>query len=203
MNPVIKMINLKHLPLDNIQINSPYGQRSITVNEKYFWWHNGLDLKAEIDTPVYATADGKVMTAAYDNSYGYYVTLDHGKYGTLYAHLSRYEVKVGDSVKPGNIIGYAGSTGDSTGPHLHFEIRLGSYEKFWERAHCDKSVFMNTIDPMPFIDDFLKKQNELTVDEAVNIVQSAAGLEDKTMKYIAEYYKFGHDLVKKLAKAMV
>ena len=200
---VVRMIRLKHLPLDSIQVNSPYGQRNITVNDKYFWWHNGLDLKTHQNAPVYAVADGKVITAAYDNSYGYYVTLDHGKCGTLYAHLSRYDVKAGDSIKSGNIIGYAGSTGDSTGPHLHFEIRLGSYEKFWERAYCDKRVFMNTTDPMLFIEELLKRQSEFTVDEAVNIVQSAAGLEDKTMNYISEYYKFGHDLVKKLAKALI
>ena len=197
------MIKLKHLPLDSIHVNSPYGQRSMTVNGKYFWWHNGLDLKAQQNTPVYAAANGKVMAAKYDNSYGYYVTLDHGKYGTLYAHLSRYNITEGNSVRAGDIIGYAGNTGDSTGTHLHFEIRLGSYEKFWERAHCDKSVFMNTIDPMLFKENLLEKQSEFTVDEAVNIVQDAAGLEDRTMHYITEDYKFGHDLVKKLAKALV
>jgi hypothetical protein len=62
---------------------------------------------------------------------------------------------------------------------------------------------MNTTDPMLFIEELLKRQSEFTVDEAVNIVQSAAGLEDKTMNYISEYYKFGHDLVKKLAKALI
>jgi murein DD-endopeptidase MepM/ murein hydrolase activator NlpD len=198
------MIRLKHLPLDNISISSPYGARSITVNGRYYWWHNGLDLKAQLNTPVYAAAAaGKVMTARYDNSYGYYVTLNHGKFGTLYAHLSRYSVTEGKIVKPGEIIGYAGSTGDSTGPHLHFEMRLGSYENFWDRAHCDRSVFMNTVDPMIFIEDFLNRENNLSVDEAISIVQSAAGLEDKTMDYIARHYRFGDDLVKKLARAIL
>jgi len=198
------MIRLNHLPLDSIQITSPYGIRSITVNGKYYWWHNGVDLMAQLNTPVYAAAAaGKVMTARYDNSYGYYVTLNHGKFGTLYAHLSRYSVTEGKIVKPGEIIGYAGSTGDSTGPHLHFEMRLGSYENFWDRAHCDRSVFMNTVDPMIFIEDFLNRENNLSVDEAISIVQSAAGLEDKTMDYIARHYRFGDDLVKKLARAIL
>jgi len=198
------MIRLNHLPLDSIQITSPYGIRSITVNGKYYWWHNGVDLMAQLNTPVYAAAAaGKVMTARYDNSYGYYVTLNHGKFGTLYAHLSRYSVTEGKIVKPGEIIGYAGSTGDSTGPHLHFEMRLGSYENFWDRAHCDRSVFMNTVDPMIFIEDFLNRENNLSVDEAISIVQSAAGLEDKTMDYIAKHYRFGDDLVKKLARAIL
>ena len=197
------MIRLKHLPLDSIQINSPYGMRSITVNDKYFWWHNGLDLKAQLNTPVYSVADGKVKAAKYDSSYGYYIALDHGKYGTLYAHLARFTVTEGNNVKSGDIIGYAGSTGDAIGTHLHFEIRLGSYESFWERSYCDKRVFMNTTNPMLFIEDYLERQKDFSIEEAVNIVQSAAGLEDKTMDYMAKYYRFGDDLVKKLAKAIV
>lgn len=197
------LIRLQHLPLDNIKINSPYGNRSITINDRYYWWHNGLDLSAQLNTPIYAVADGTIKAARYDNSYGYYIAIDHGKYGTLYAHLSRYIVEEGSNVKSGDIIGYTGSTGDSTGPHLHFEMRLGSYEKFWERAHCDRSVFMNTSDPMLFITDYLEKQTELTVEESINIVQSAAGLEDKTMDYMARHYRFGDDLVKKLAKALI
>lgn len=197
------MIRLNHLPLDNIAVNSPYGMRNINVNNKYYWWHNGVDLKAKLNIPVYAVADGKVMTARYDNSYGYYITLDHGKFGTLYSHLSGYNVNEVDAVNAGDLIGYTGNTGDVTGPHLHFEIRLGRYENFWDRAYCDRSVFMNTIDPMLFIDDYLERQREFSVEEAVNIVQSAAGLEDKTMEYMAGYYRFGDDLVKKLARAIV
>ncbi|HBC30424.1 MAG TPA: hypothetical protein DC024_04135 [Clostridiales bacterium] len=197
------MIRLKHLPLDNISITSPYGARSLTINDKYYWWHNGVDLKIQLNAPVYAAVEGKVMTAKYDNSYGYYITIDHGRFGTLYAHLSRLRVAEGSSVRAGEIIGDAGNTGDATGVHLHFEIRLGSYENFWERAHCDRSVFMNTTDPMIFIEDFLKKEDDMSVDEAMKIVQSTAGLEDKTMDYMVRHYRFGDDLVKKLAKAMV
>ena len=200
---VILLIKLLHLPLDNIQINSPYGNRDITINDKYYWWHNGLDLSAKLNTPIYAVADGTIKVTRFDNSYGYYIAIDHSKYGSLYAHLSRYIVVEGSNVKAGDIIGYTGNTGDSTGPHLHFEIRLGGYESFWERAHCDRSVFMNTSDPMLFIEDYLKKQADLTVEESINIVQSAAGLEDKTMDYMAKYYRFGDDLVTKLAKAIL
>jgi hypothetical protein len=62
---------------------------------------------------------------------------------------------------------------------------------------------MNTVDPMIFIEDFLNRENNLSVDEAISIVQSAAGLEDKTMDYIARHYRFGDDLVKKLARAIL
>ena len=202
-NQVILLIRLQHLPLDNIQVNSPYGNRSITVNDKYYWWHNGLDLSAKLNTPIYAVADGTIKSAKYDKSYGYYITIDHGKYGTLYAHLSSYILMESSNVKAGDIIGYAGSTGESTGPHLHFEIRIGIYENFWKRAHCDRSVFMNTTDPMLFITDYLEKQTEFTIEESINIVQSAAKLEDKTMDYMAKHYRFGDDLIKKLAKAII
>lgn len=199
----LTMIKLWHLPLNNIVINSPYGMRNINVNNKNYWWHNGLDLKASPNTPIYAVSDGIVMVAKYDKSYGYYTVLDHGKYSTLYAHLSRYIVAEGSSIKAGHAIGYSGNTGDSTGPHLHFEIRLGSYDKFWDRAQCDRTVFMNTLDPMLFINEYTDRQKVLNTEVAINIVQSTAKLEDKTMEYLANHYKYGEDLVKKLAKTMI
>jgi hypothetical protein len=61
---------------------------------------------------------------------------------------------------------------------------------------------MNTADPMLFIEDLLKKDDDLSVDEAIDLVQSAAGLEDKTMEYLARHYRFGDDLIKKLARAI-
>lgn len=197
------MIKLDHMPLNNIIVNSPYGKRNLTVNNNYYWWHNGVDLKANINTPIFAAAGGKVMAAKYNNSYGYYIVIDHGKFGTLYAHLSLYNVKENGTVKAGELLGYSGNTGDTTGAHLHFEIRLCGYDKFWDRAYCDSNVFMNTTDPMLFIDDYMKRQQELTVDEAIKIVQLSAGLEDKTMDYMAKYYKYGEDLVKKLAKTII
>jgi murein DD-endopeptidase MepM/ murein hydrolase activator NlpD len=196
------MNRLKHLPLDSITVTSPYGKRSIRVNNRYYWWHNGVDFRAMANIPVYAASDGRVAAAKYDDSYGYYIALDHGKFGTLYAHLSRLSAAEENHVRAGQIIGYTGSTGDSTGPHLHFEIRLGPYENFWDRAYCDRSVFMNTADPMLFIEDLLQREDDIGVDEAIAIVQSAAGLEDKTMEYMARHYRFGDDLIKKLARAI-
>ena len=196
------MIKLYYLPLDNIEVTSPYGKRNIRVNNKYYWWHNGVDLKANINTPVYAIASGKVMAAAHSNSYGYYLAIDHGNYASLYGHLASFKLKNGDLAKAGAIIGYSGNTGDVTGPHLHFEIRLGKYENFWDRAYCDSNVFMNTVDPMLFIDKFIQRNKKLSLEESINLVKSAAGLEERTMEYIASHYKFGEDLVKKLARAI-
>jgi murein DD-endopeptidase MepM/ murein hydrolase activator NlpD len=86
--------------------------------------HQALDIGSWLGAPVKASDSGYVVTAGWsDVGYGYYVVLDHGNgFQTLYAHLSRYFVAAGDSVAQGTIIGLVGSTGNSTGPHLHFEL---------------------------------------------------------------------------------
>ncbi len=88
--------------------------------------HYGMDFSAEIGTPIYATGDGKIIRA--DNSssgFGNHIRIDHGfGYTTVYAHLSEYNVRVGQKVKRGEVIGYVGNTGRSRGPHLHYEVWL-------------------------------------------------------------------------------
>jgi murein DD-endopeptidase MepM/ murein hydrolase activator NlpD len=86
-------------------------------------FHQGLDISTEKGHPVYATADGAVESASYTGEYGNLIVLNHG-FGlvTRYGHLSSYAVKPGASVKRGDIIGYVGSTGRSTGAHVHYEI---------------------------------------------------------------------------------
>jgi murein DD-endopeptidase MepM/ murein hydrolase activator NlpD len=88
-------------------------------------YHEGLDISADRGTPVYATADGVVRLAGREGGYGNLVILDH-EYGleTRYGHLSRFLVREGASVKRGDIIGLVGSTGRSTGSHLHYEVRV-------------------------------------------------------------------------------
>ena len=88
-------------------------------------YHEGLDISADRGTPVYATADGFVRLAGREGGYGNLVVLEH-EYGleTRYGHLSRFLVREGASVKRGDIIGLVGSTGRSTGPHLHYEVRV-------------------------------------------------------------------------------
>ncbi len=87
-------------------------------------FHNGIDLKLTTGEPVKSVFDGKVRIAQYSKSYGYVVVVRHyNGIETLYAHLSKLKVKEGDKVDSGTIIGLGGSTGRSTGPHLHFEVR--------------------------------------------------------------------------------
>lgn len=86
-------------------------------------FHQGLDIATDRGRPVYATADGRVESASYNGDYGNFLVLDHD-FGltTRYGHLSRFNVKPGDAVKRGDVIGFVGSTGRSTGSHLHYEI---------------------------------------------------------------------------------
>jgi murein DD-endopeptidase MepM/ murein hydrolase activator NlpD len=86
-------------------------------------YHSGIDISAEKGRPVYATADGVVQSTGYTGDYGNLIVLKHAfGLSTRYGHLSAYHVKIGDSVKRGDVIGYIGSTGRSTGSHLHYEI---------------------------------------------------------------------------------
>lgn len=86
--------------------------------------HEGMDFSAPIGTPVYATADGTVRTASWQGLYGNLIEIDHGyNYLTRFAHLSRFNVRPGQTVHRGDLIGYVGNTGKSTGPHLHYEVR--------------------------------------------------------------------------------
>jgi len=86
-------------------------------------FHQGLDISTEKGQPVYATANGTVDSASYTGDYGNLITLRHDVgLATRYGHLSRFAVKVGQSIKRGDVIGYVGSTGRSTGAHLHYEI---------------------------------------------------------------------------------
>lgn len=87
--------------------------------------HKGIDLPASTGTPIRATADGKVGKADWFGGYGLYVQLEHGaNMETRYGHMSRIAVAEGQSVRKGDIIGYVGTTGRSTGPHLHYEVRI-------------------------------------------------------------------------------
>ena len=88
-------------------------------------FHEGMDIAAQTGTPVVASADGVVVKAGFGTGYGNMVEISHG-YGikTLYAHNSRLNVKAGQRVRRGDVIAYAGDSGSSTGPHLHYEVRL-------------------------------------------------------------------------------
>lgn len=110
------------VPCKYKKFTSPYGWRIHPVyNERRF--HYGVDLANSKGTPIVATRDGTVTVATYNKSAGYYVEVDHGDgFSSQYMHMTHYIVKKGDKVKAGEVVGYMGSTGVSTGSHLHFNI---------------------------------------------------------------------------------
>ncbi|WP_039389656.1 MULTISPECIES: M23 family metallopeptidase [Novosphingobium] len=111
-------------PLEHSVTTSSYGMRNHPILGRR-QGHKGIDLAAPTGTPVYAPADGIVSRASMFSSYGLYISLEHGgELQTRYGHLSRLNVAEGQTVHKGDLIGFVGSTGRSTGPHLHYEVRV-------------------------------------------------------------------------------
>ena len=116
------------IPINYSHFTSPFGWRIHPIYG-YQKFHYGVDLSAPTGTPIYATRSGVVDTASYNSSAGYYVQINHGDgFRSIYMHMTHYIVSSGQYVNQGQVIGYCGSTGASTGPHLHFGISYnGSY----------------------------------------------------------------------------
>jgi len=119
--PAIQPIAIKDL----VRFGSSFGMRFHPILH-VMKMHTGVDLTARTGTPVYAAGDGIVIRADHaSRGYGNHVRIDHGfGYVTLYGHMSKLKVKKGQHVKRGDVIGLVGSTGRSTGPHLHYEVRI-------------------------------------------------------------------------------
>lgn len=122
-------------PCSYTVLTSAYGWRTHPITGKQSF-HNGVDLANVTGTPIYAAKSGTVTVATYNGVYGYYVQINHGDgFSSLYGHMTHYIVSVGQSVSAGQVIGYMGSTGWSTGSHLHFTIYYNG----------------NTVNPMNYI----------------------------------------------------
>ncbi|HEY6814048.1 MAG TPA: M23 family metallopeptidase [Croceibacterium sp.] len=122
--PIAAISVPSRMPLEDATLTSDYGMRTHPVlgGRRN---HKGVDLAQPSGTPVYATADGIVSMAERYSSYGNYIQIEHGgEIQTRYAHLSGYAVASGQQVTKGQLIGFVGSTGRSTGPHLHYEVRV-------------------------------------------------------------------------------
>jgi hypothetical protein len=110
-------------PLRAYRLSSPFGPRRNPVTGN-FAMHQGLDLAAPEGTEVYAVRDGEVVELGTDPIYGNFIIIRHGEtWASLYGHLSKFEIALRSRVRSGTLIGRVGSTGQSTGPHLHFELR--------------------------------------------------------------------------------
>jgi hypothetical protein len=138
LDEVAGMVLRKQDMLASIPSIMPVANEKLTSTAGGFGWrihpihkiskfHAGMDFTAKAGTPVYATGDGRVVFAEYaTNGYGLHIVIDHGyDYHTLYAHLSKLEVRKGQKVKRGEVIGLIGNSGLSAGPHLHYEVHKG------------------------------------------------------------------------------
>jgi murein DD-endopeptidase MepM/ murein hydrolase activator NlpD len=135
--PIAAVSVPSRMPLESAMLTSDYGMRTHPVlgGRRN---HKGVDLAQPTGTPVYATADGVVSMAERFSSYGNYIQIEHGgEIQTRYAHLSGYAVAAGQQVTKGQLIGFVGSTGRSTGPHLHYEVRIAG----------------DAVDPRPYMVD--------------------------------------------------
>ena len=124
------------VPVDYVYISSPFGTRVHPITG-VVTTHYGVDLAAYLGNPIYATRSGVVTQATYGASGGYYVYIDHGDgFTSIYLHMTHYIVSAGDYVEAGQVIGYCGSTGASTGPHLHFGL-------IYNGAYVDPTKYVN------------------------------------------------------------
>jgi murein DD-endopeptidase MepM/ murein hydrolase activator NlpD len=118
------------------QLTSPFGEREQAMGGGGAQFHAGLDISVPTGTPVQAAQAGTVMFAGYNGAYGRVVKLEHANgFSTLYAHNSRLLVYVGQAIEAGQVIGLSGSSGRSTGPHLHFEVHKDGWP----------------VDPLPYL----------------------------------------------------
>ena len=145
-------------PIANFTFTSAFGVRSDPFRGSAAM-HAGIDLSSPSGTPIYATADGVINRAEWFGGYGNMVEIDHGKgIATRYGHMSRIAARPGSPVKRGELIGYVGSTGRSTGNHLHYEVRIDGH----------------AVNPMPF----LQSANYLMAARAQNSDVALGGPED-------------------------
>ena len=109
-------------PLENLNVTSKYGLRNHPIDNTQKF-HDGIDIKADINTPVNTVEDGTVVKAGWKEGYGNYIEIDHGNgLHSFYGHLNKINVSKGDKVYQGDNIGLSGNTGKSKGPHLHFGV---------------------------------------------------------------------------------
>lgn len=140
----VKLTIPSRKPVKDFTLTSSYGFRSDPFKGRRAN-HKGLDMAGPIGTPIYATADGIVGRAQWVNGYGKYIEINHGNgIQTRYGHMSRLNVDANTRVRSGDLIGFMGSTGRSTGSHLHYEVRIAG----------------EAVNPIPFMqsNDFLIAQ---------------------------------------------
>lgn len=160
-------------PLDKIVVTSPFGYRIHPIL-KVRQFHRGIDLKSDVGTPVYATADGVVSSviSTPSGNFGRVITIAHN-YGfeTVYAHLSKINVKIGDIVSKGDIVALSGNSGRSSGPHLHYEVRYATQRLnpapflYWSIKNYEQIFEKERGIPWESLINLIEVQNKIIVQQ--------------------------------------
>lgn len=190
---MLKTNIFKHLPIDTIRVTSPFGERIHPV-DKVPQFHSGVDLRAS-NVNVHAVAEGTVIISSVHVNLGNYVVIEHPGFVTISQHLRIRNVAQGAKVIAGQVIGVAGNTGKSSGPHLHFELREGKYlaKGFWKSTPEGNP---GATDPMPMIEYMLDPNKDALegIDAAVKkkYITSPSywkKLLEGTVEFKPEYFK--------------
>jgi murein DD-endopeptidase MepM/ murein hydrolase activator NlpD len=188
-----------------LQVTQPFGAENLRYSGGV---HRGIDLVPKTkDRVVYATTSGRVTYAGWDvprgAGFGIYVCVMNDNKKHYYAHLAEAYVTGGQPVGKGDRIGMTGSTGASTGPHLHYEIRSAEYkdQRYNPAVHIGIHNILGIYD---VIDDGVPvdERINLSMAEAAKIVQESAGLTDGSMEFMYKDYRYGNDLIWKLGMAI-
>jgi murein DD-endopeptidase MepM/ murein hydrolase activator NlpD len=124
LNRTLALVPYRKPVIGEVEFTSGFGVRSDPFLGRPAM-HTGLDFRAAMGDPIRATAAGKVVSAGWSGGYGQMIEVDHGNgLSTRYGHMSKILARVGDAIKIGQVVGEVGSTGRSTGPHLHYETRI-------------------------------------------------------------------------------
>lgn len=154
-------------PLKDMRVTSPFGPRKAPLNGASTF-HSGVDLAASIGTECFAIEDGVVKAARnYPTGIGLYIVIEHKGICTTYGHLSRFLVKEGQSVRKGEVVALTGNSGNSTGPHLHLEIRETRYGADYWAKHGN--YYKAAIDPIEYMNRL--KEAEPNYKEALMKIQ--------------------------------
>lgn len=174
MGDSLRKISLLSAPVEYTRVSSLFGERKHPIFRRYNF-HTGIDYAAPYKTPIVAGGNGTVLFVGRKGGYGKTIILKHHeRVKTLYAHLSKFaeDIKVGESVIQGQIIGYVGRTGRATGPHLHYEVQV-------DEIPTDPQQLINSPLSMPIVEenqfDFILKTQKCVVQlEAMNSVSPPA-----------------------------
>ena len=153
-------------PTNHILVSSWFGEKRGSKT------HKAIDFAAPIGRPIYASADGVISKAGWGTGYGMMAIIEHeqlGNYESLYAHMSRSYVKLGQEVRQGEIIGLVGNTGRSTGPHLHYEIRENGHKINPRSKSLHRKFQKQAVDPL-VLSSFRDQVDEIFVQATTTVV---------------------------------